>query len=300
MSRTARMTKCEPCRIPLTPQAVASEPSPFFRKTRLCKFFAVGACSRSAECVFAHGQADLAQTPDFSKTQYCSSVLTGAYCQAGRACAFAHSVAELRPRVDSGGRCGEALPAAPSEFWGCAQAPSAPGSRQPRAKAERGAAIEVPGPVRPGPVPPRHGPPGPGEPGVPARAAKDEPMGTLAKETLAELVALLSSQYELLQVSTKACGNEGCTPSTTVRSRQTSDGMATPQRSPGQTRRHDRGGLARKFEDLSAQGPGAQLGSETDADLAWVIKKTFVTLPDDDVSRPLRRTQSSPALLRRP
>merc|ERR1719343_371713 len=75
-----------------------------FLKTKLCKFFAVGACSRSTGCKFAHGRQDLRRLPDFTKTRLCPAFLVGSACGAGEACSYAHSLEELRPCV------GEAVP----------------------------------------------------------------------------------------------------------------------------------------------------------------------------------------------
>lgn len=84
-----------------------------FLKTKLCQFFAVGACSRGTACKFAHGQDNLSAPPDFTKTQLCPSVMLYGFCGA-EACTFAHSRADLRPRIDgpSPGHAGRAAPAA--------------------------------------------------------------------------------------------------------------------------------------------------------------------------------------------
>ena len=38
-------------------------------RTRLCKFFAIGACAKGSACTFAHGMGHLREQPDFSKTR---------------------------------------------------------------------------------------------------------------------------------------------------------------------------------------------------------------------------------------
>ena len=45
------------------------------KKTQLCKFFAVGACTRGSNCAFAHGAAQLREQPDFSKTRLCADFI---------------------------------------------------------------------------------------------------------------------------------------------------------------------------------------------------------------------------------
>jgi len=67
------------------------------KKTRLCKFFAVGACTRGSSCAFAHGSEQLRDQPDFSKTRLCADFVELGRCTAGQACRFAHSKSELRP-----------------------------------------------------------------------------------------------------------------------------------------------------------------------------------------------------------
>ena len=66
------------------------------KQTRLCKFFAAGACTRGAACTFAHGQQKLQQQPDYSKTKLCAQFMEVGSCTAGDACKFAHGKTELR------------------------------------------------------------------------------------------------------------------------------------------------------------------------------------------------------------
>eukprot|EP00438_Fugacium_kawagutii_P001380 Skav209298 [mRNA] locus=scaffold994:74449:84331:+ [translate_table: standard] len=71
------------------------------KQTRLCKFFAVGQCTRGSACAFAHGVLDgrqekLRQQPDFSKTRLCADFMELGSCTAGK-CKFAHGKHELRP-----------------------------------------------------------------------------------------------------------------------------------------------------------------------------------------------------------
>ena len=67
------------------------------KRTRLCKFFAVGACTRGESCAFAHGSDQLRQQPDFSKTRLCADFVELGRCTLGRKCKFAHGKRELRP-----------------------------------------------------------------------------------------------------------------------------------------------------------------------------------------------------------
>ncbi|CAJ1399787.1 unnamed protein product [Effrenium voratum] len=67
------------------------------KKTRLCKFFALGACTRGLACSFAHGTDQLRSQPDFSKTRLCADFTELGSCADGRDCKFAHGRHELRP-----------------------------------------------------------------------------------------------------------------------------------------------------------------------------------------------------------
>ncbi|CAE7207784.1 zfp36l2-A, partial [Symbiodinium sp. CCMP2456] len=67
------------------------------KKTQLCKFFAVGACTRGSSCAFAHGAVQLREQPDFSKTRLCADFIELGRCERGRNCKFAHGRQELRP-----------------------------------------------------------------------------------------------------------------------------------------------------------------------------------------------------------
>lgn len=67
------------------------------KQTRLCRFFAIGACTRGTACSFAHGQDKLREQPDFSKTRLCANFIEIGSCAEGSECKFAHSKDELRP-----------------------------------------------------------------------------------------------------------------------------------------------------------------------------------------------------------
>ena len=70
------------------------------KKTRLCKFFAAGSCTRGNSCAFAHGSCQLRDKPNFSKTRLCADFLEHGWCMRGEACSFAHGQQELRLRPD--------------------------------------------------------------------------------------------------------------------------------------------------------------------------------------------------------
>jgi len=67
------------------------------KQTRLCKFFAIGQCTRGSACAFAHGEEKLRQQPDFSKTRLCADFMELRFCAEGDRCKFAHGKHELRP-----------------------------------------------------------------------------------------------------------------------------------------------------------------------------------------------------------
>ncbi|CAK9032845.1 unnamed protein product [Durusdinium trenchii] len=68
------------------------------KKTRMCKFFLMGTCTRGRSCNFAHGASQLREQPDFSKTRLCAKYMESGFCPLGYRCSFAHGRHELRPR----------------------------------------------------------------------------------------------------------------------------------------------------------------------------------------------------------
>eukprot|EP00930_Biecheleria_cincta_P072427 TRINITY_DN59831_c0_g1_i1.p1 TRINITY_DN59831_c0_g1~~TRINITY_DN59831_c0_g1_i1.p1 ORF type:complete len:505 (-),score=78.73 TRINITY_DN59831_c0_g1_i1:56-1429(-) len=68
-----------------------------FRRTKLCKFDLLGACTRGDECAFAHGFESLRPQPDLYRTRICAHFLRSGRCDAGSHCRYAHSQGELRP-----------------------------------------------------------------------------------------------------------------------------------------------------------------------------------------------------------
>eukprot|EP00392_Amoebophrya_sp_AT5.2_P011978 g12072.t1 len=67
-----------------------------FRKTKMCKFFLMGICSKGEDCMFAHDSGDLQVLPDLQKTKLCEELLETGRCRKGDRCTYAHSKAELR------------------------------------------------------------------------------------------------------------------------------------------------------------------------------------------------------------
>lgn len=62
------------------------------QKTKICQYFMNGVCKHGAKCRFAHGNEELHQQPDLSKTRICPK---GTACTDPN-CQFAHSEEELR------------------------------------------------------------------------------------------------------------------------------------------------------------------------------------------------------------
>lgn len=71
-------------------------PAPIFRKTKLCKFYQEGRCSRGNACIYAHGNLELAPLPDFSFTKLCSEFSRFGCCSKGVNCKYAHFKNELK------------------------------------------------------------------------------------------------------------------------------------------------------------------------------------------------------------
>jgi len=66
------------------------------KKTRLCKFFARGGhCAKGRACTFAHGQAELRLSVDFTRTSVCPTKLQHGFCT-DPTCRYAHVQSELR------------------------------------------------------------------------------------------------------------------------------------------------------------------------------------------------------------
>lgn len=76
-------------------QPIAQRRQKFF-KTKMCKFYALGACNRGRDCVYAHTRSEVQQLPDFYKTQLCTHFMFVGSCENGENCRYAHSSSELR------------------------------------------------------------------------------------------------------------------------------------------------------------------------------------------------------------
>lgn len=72
-------------------------------KTKMCKFYFKGRCTRGEACTFAHKEEEVLPKPDFFRTQLCADLFQGRLCQAGSECSFAHSRDEIR-RIKTEGK----------------------------------------------------------------------------------------------------------------------------------------------------------------------------------------------------
>lgn len=70
-----------------------------FWKTRLCKFWKAGQCTRQ-DCGFAHTKTELRKSPNFAMTAICPTLLTNDTCKDPN-CRYAHDIQELRKIPDS-------------------------------------------------------------------------------------------------------------------------------------------------------------------------------------------------------
>lgn len=66
-----------------------------FKKTKLCKFYLAGGCTRGTQCAFAHSETDLRATPDLYRTQMCQRLAEKGACDDPN-CRYAHRRSELR------------------------------------------------------------------------------------------------------------------------------------------------------------------------------------------------------------
>lgn len=70
--------------------------APKLCKTRMCKFFEEGNCSKGDKCSFAHSLSDLQSRPNLHKTQLCMAFERNGTCRDGPACKYAHGESELQ------------------------------------------------------------------------------------------------------------------------------------------------------------------------------------------------------------
>jgi len=67
-----------------------------FMKTQLCKYYAVGGCTKGEECNFAHGQEQLSGMPNLKKTALCEDFKRGTCPHDKEHCQYAHGQDDLR------------------------------------------------------------------------------------------------------------------------------------------------------------------------------------------------------------
>jgi len=65
------------------------------QKTKHCRFYARGMCTRGAACSFAHGEDEIQPVPDLSRTKPCPILMNTGICTEPN-CAFAHEQDEIR------------------------------------------------------------------------------------------------------------------------------------------------------------------------------------------------------------
>jgi len=67
-----------------------------FHKTKLCKFYMTGQCTRWGSCAFAHHADELQPLPNFYRTRPCPELVETGKCRRGSQCTFAHTRDEMR------------------------------------------------------------------------------------------------------------------------------------------------------------------------------------------------------------
>jgi len=100
--------------MPAVPVETNPATNAIFRKTKMCKFYMAGRCTRKDACMFAHSAAELAPLPDFHFTKMCPAIEMGGRCDRGSACTFAHKLSELRAPRKGGAVQNIKAPVAPS------------------------------------------------------------------------------------------------------------------------------------------------------------------------------------------
>ena len=68
-------------------------------KTKMCKFYILGMCSKGSGCRFAHHKDELHSLPDLSRTKLCKTLIATGICEDPN-CRYAHNKEELRAMPD--------------------------------------------------------------------------------------------------------------------------------------------------------------------------------------------------------
>eukprot|EP00405_Crypthecodinium_cohnii_P038207 CAMPEP_0206535310 /NCGR_PEP_ID=MMETSP0325_2-20121206/6057_1 /ASSEMBLY_ACC=CAM_ASM_000347 /TAXON_ID=2866 /ORGANISM="Crypthecodinium cohnii, Strain Seligo" /LENGTH=601 /DNA_ID=CAMNT_0054032265 /DNA_START=479 /DNA_END=2286 /DNA_ORIENTATION=+ len=66
-----------------------------FQRTKMCKFFLLGCCSRGDQCHFAHSKEQLSELPNLYRTKLCRTLINTGSCT-DETCRYAHNKDELR------------------------------------------------------------------------------------------------------------------------------------------------------------------------------------------------------------
>lgn len=66
-----------------------------FEKTKMCKFYILGACTKGSSCRFAHYPSELQELPDLACTKLCKTLVATGRCD-NPECRYAHQKEELR------------------------------------------------------------------------------------------------------------------------------------------------------------------------------------------------------------
>lgn len=119
-------------RLPKPPSATSSkalvknrkhEAEAMFGKTKMCKFFLRGTCTRGKGCTFAHTEDEMQAAPDLFRTQLCHKERKpGGQCS-DPDCRFAHHASELRyVEASDGNPTDDPQSGLPNDFPGQVQA----------------------------------------------------------------------------------------------------------------------------------------------------------------------------------
>lgn len=86
-------------------------------KTKQCRFWLDGRCTRGDECTFAHCDGELREKPDLTKTKICAKWRAGQCDKADVLCSYAHGVEELRQVQAEGPDSLQSREDAPQGAW---------------------------------------------------------------------------------------------------------------------------------------------------------------------------------------
>lgn len=99
MSPRSKRAEMEPCTTVTISKELTAETNTArqqqFQKTKPCRFYPLGACSKNEQCPFAHERQEIRPLPNLGRTKMCPTLIQTKGCNQPN-CTYAHTKAELR------------------------------------------------------------------------------------------------------------------------------------------------------------------------------------------------------------